>query len=256
MRRSRLGLCLTLVAGLCTLPVVQAQDLTITNLAELADVAFSANYSLYLPWTPWQIQAYSTDNGEPWWLDCSQMDCADLLSTSANSCATLQTYGITVTFVTLTKNILTGEALLYTGCSTDVIASIASPSGYDPGTLLGENAWVWRQWQQVTNCLDCWGFTTTNDISPPIVTLRTRLADSNDYATYTNNIEMEAEAAAAAWAAASSRFSAGGGMMFMAMDDDISCVITDETLPFSVTQIEPDDSGDIILTWTSCSDHV
>ncbi len=236
-----------------------AQDVTITNLAELVDVALSGNYSLYLPWTPWQIEACPTDNGEPWWMDCSQMDCADLLSTSTNSCATLQIHGVTVTFVTLTKNILTGETLLSSGCSTDVITTIAAPSGYDPGTLLGENAWVWRQWQQVTNCLDCWGL-VAGEIPPPIVTLKTRLADASTYPVYQSNVVADAEAAAAAWAAAttaSGDADATGAGRFMAMDDDdISCTITDETLPFSVTQIDQDRSGNTYLTWTSCSDHI
>jgi hypothetical protein len=57
------------------LPTARAQDVTITNLSRLAEVAFSANHSLYLPWTPWQWRAYSTDNGEPWWVDCSQVAC-------------------------------------------------------------------------------------------------------------------------------------------------------------------------------------
>ncbi len=147
--------------------VTLAQDVTITNLAELTKMAFSANYSLYLPWTPWQWRAYPTDNGEPWWIDCSQVTCADLLSTSTNSCATLQMHGVTVTSVVLTKNVLTGETLVQSGCSTDVIASIEAPSGYEPGTQLGYNAWVWREWQQVTNCLDCWGL-TADEIPPPL----------------------------------------------------------------------------------------
>ncbi len=129
-----------------------------------------------------------------------------------------------------------------------MIATIAAPSGYDPGTLLGENAWVWRQWQQVTNCLDCWGLTNA-DVPPPIVTLKTQLANVNDYALYSSNMEADAEAAAAAWASSASSFSTGG--RFIAMDDDdISCTITDETLPFSVIDIEQDSSGDTLLTWT------
>ena len=252
--RLRLTL-LSLIFFFALAGVTLAQDVTITNLTQLVDVALSGNYSLYLPWTPWQIQAYPTDNGEPWWLDCSQMSCADLLSISTDSCATIQMHGVTVTFATLTKNILTGETLLSSGCATDVVASIAAPSGYDPSTQLGYNAWVWRQWQQVTNCLDCWGL-VAGEIPPPIVTLKTRLADATQYSTYTNNEEAEAEAAAAAWAAAFSSFGTSGGSMFMGMEDDLSCVITDETSPFSVVSIAPDGSGGMTLQWQSCPDHV
>jgi hypothetical protein len=236
-------------------PTTRAQDVTITNLAQLADVAFSANYSLYLPWAPWQWRAYPTDNGEPWWVNCSQVACSDLLSTSTNSCATLQMHGVTVTSVILTKNVLTGETLIQSGCSTDVIASIAAPSGYQPGTQLGENAWVWREWQQITNCLDCWGL-TADEIPPPIVTLKTRLADAAQYSTYASNQEAEAEAAAAAWASSASSFSVGGGMMFMGMDDESDpCTITNESAPFSVVSITTSTQG-CDLVWSSCTDHI
>ncbi len=252
---------LTLLSLICFLALAVAslaQDVTITNLTQLADVAFSANYSLYLPWTPWQIQACPTDGGEPWWMDCSQVTCADLLSTSTNSCATLQMHGITVTFVTLTKNILTGETLLSSGCSTDVIATIAAPSGYDPGTLLGENAWVWRQWQQITNCLDCWGL-TADEIPPPIVTLRTRLADASTYSIYQSNVEAEAEAAAAAWASSASGFTAGGRFTMMSEDDDemddSSCTVsTDE---FAVIGISQDTNGwTTVIVGPTCTNYL
>jgi len=62
------GCCLALATGLCVLSAAQAQDLMITNLDQLAQEAFSANHSLYIPWTPWQWWAYSIDGGEPWWI--------------------------------------------------------------------------------------------------------------------------------------------------------------------------------------------
>jgi hypothetical protein len=190
-RRVLFILVILLIALLWAFPTTQAQDMLITNLTDLAVQAFSANHSMYLPWTPWQWQAYSLDDGQPWWVDCSQVVCGDLLSTSTNSCATLQMHGVTVTFATLTKNIITGVTLLESGCSTDAVASIEAPSGYEPGTQLGYNAWVWREWQQMTNCLDCWGL-TADAIPPPIVTLKTRLADVAEYATYASNAEAEA----------------------------------------------------------------
>jgi len=110
-----------------------AQDVTITNMAQLADIAFSGNYSVYEAWTPWEWQAYATDNGEPFWLDCLQAECGNLLSTSTDPCATFQLHGVTVTSVVLKKFVLTGETLLSSGCTTDLITSIAAPSGYEPG---------------------------------------------------------------------------------------------------------------------------
>jgi hypothetical protein len=235
--------------------VTLAQDVTITNLAQLADMALSANYSLYIPWRPWQWRAYPTDNGEPWWIDCSQVACADLLSTSTNLSGSPQLQGVPVASVVLTRNILTGETILQPDGATNIVAVIPAPSGYQPGTQLGENVWVWREWQQVTNCLDCWGL-TADEIPPPIVTLKTRLADAAEYSTYASNEEAEAEAAAAAQASPVLSSARGSGMMFMGMEDDLSCVITDETAPFSVVSLAPDGSGGMVLQWQSCPDHV
>ncbi|HXI84036.1 MAG TPA: hypothetical protein VNL17_08105 [Verrucomicrobiae bacterium] len=252
--RTRWGTIVCAIAAAVPLEisaVATAQDTTITNLAQLADMAFSANHSLYLPWMPWQWRAYSTDNGEPWWIDCSQVACADLLSTSTNSCATLQVHGVTVTSVVLTKNVLTGETLLGSGCSTNVIASIDAPSGYQSGMQLGENAWVWRQWQQFTNNPDAWGI--EGDLPPLTITLKARLADANDYSAYQSNLEAAAGTTASG-DDGDGEFTAlaGSGMMGM---DNISCTITDEMSAFGITDIEMETNG-CALTWPSCSDHL
>ncbi len=159
--------------------------------------------------------------------------------------------------VQLTLNILTGETTLQPDGSTNVVAVIAPPSDYQPGAL-SEGGWVWRWWQQATNCPDCWGI--EGAFPPPTISLSVSLADINDYAIYASNMEAEAEAAVAALAASTPTFTVGGG--FTAMDDDDMmgggdpCAITNESAPFSVVSVAPDGSGDMILSWQSCTDHI
>ncbi len=59
-----------------------AQDVTITNPDQLAQVALSANYSIELPFSPWDWRAFPTD--WPLWCDFTQMGCLDSLPTSTN----------------------------------------------------------------------------------------------------------------------------------------------------------------------------
>jgi len=160
-----------------------AQDNRVaTNLADLAQQAFSGVHSIYLPFMPWNWQAYSLDGGEPLWVDCSQLPCTDLFPV----CTNLQVHGVQLASVVLTKNVLTGEVTLQPNGATDIVARVGAPSDYQPGAL-SEDRGVWRLWQQWTNCPDCWGEPEAG-ILPPLVTFEgLLLADSNDYATYEDN---------------------------------------------------------------------
>jgi hypothetical protein len=243
-------LVILLTALLWAFPTTQAQDMLATNLVDLAEQAFSSDHSFYLPWTPWEWRAYSLDSGRPWWVDCSQLPCADLLQASTNLNANLQAFA-----VVFTKNVSTGVTTVQPDGSTNVVAVMAAPSDYQPGEQLGQNVWLWREWQQMTNCPDCWGV-TADEIPPPTVTLKTRLADASQYSTYASNVEAEAEASAAAQASSASSFAAGGGMMFMGMDDESDpCTITNESAPFSVVSITTSTQG-CDLVWSSCTDHI
>ena len=261
------NLCIISFFALTVVATAVAQD-TITNFAQLAEEPFRGDHSIYLPLTPWQWQAFSTDGGEPWWLDCSQLPCMDLLPASTNLNTSLQAHGVQVVGVLLTKNVLTGETTLQPDGSTDVVARIAAPSDYQPGAL-SEDRGVWRMWQEATNCPDCWGIEGV--APPPTVVLRVLLADITQYPTYASNVEAEAEveAAQAADAVAQSAGSvqgakvtgfaalaedAGGGMM-MLMDSGDPCVITNDAELFSITGITVDATG-ATIAFESCSDHV
>jgi uncharacterized repeat protein (TIGR03803 family) len=224
---------------------------TITNLAQLAQEAFSGDHSLYLPFTPWQWQAYSTDGGQPFWVDCSALPCIDLLPVSTNL------NGVPLLAAVLTKNVLTGETLFQSGWSTDVVARIPAPSGYQPGAL-SEDRGVWWLWQQWTNCPDCWG-EPDGGILPPTVTLNVLLADINDYAIYQSNVTAAAgaqsEDAVGASTGSSLAVTAADSEMMGLMNNSAPCTITNETDPFSIVSITVDTGGGT-LTWTSCSDHV
>lgn len=232
--------------------VAPAQDVTITNLAQLADVAFSGGHSISLPWTPWQWHAYSLDGGEPWWVDCSQLPCAELFQATNLSTS----YEVSLVPVVLAKNVLTGEVTLQPNGATDIVARVAAPNEYQPGALSEDRA-VWSMWQEWTNCPDCWG-EPDEGIVPPTVTLKILLADSNDYATYQSNLEAEAQAQAEADAASAASFAndgSGRGMM-MLTDEDESCTITNENDPFAILNIAQDGDGNTTVNWASCSDHL
>jgi hypothetical protein len=249
-------LAVVLASALClTTQRLRAQDVLVTNLADLAEQAFSGAHSIYISFSPWEWHGYSLDGGLPFWVDCSALPCAELLPSSGDL------KGVSLLHGVLTKNVLTGETVLQSEWSTNVIARIPAPSGYQPG-VRSEDRWVWWQWQQWTNCPDCWGV-PEEGIVPPTVTLKVLLADAQDKPTYDAAVAAEeavwaeAQAEADAMAPSASQFSAtslgeGGGMMSM---DNVSCTITDEAAPFAILSIERDTNGWTTITWESCSDH-
>jgi hypothetical protein len=228
-----------------------AQDMLVTNLADLAEQAFSGGHSFYIPFSPWEWHAYSLDGGLPYWVDCSALPCSDLLPASGSL------RGVALFSGVLTKNVLTGETLLQSEWSTNVIGQIPAPSGYQPGAL-AEDRYVWWLWQQWTNYPDSWGV-PDEGIVAPTVTLKVLLADAQDKPDYDAAIAAED----AAWAeaeqeamATASRFTTmtedEGEMMLM---DSVSCSITDEASPFTIIDIHQDANRFTTITFESCSDH-
>ncbi len=229
-----------------------AQNLMITNLTQWAKVAFSSDYSFYLPWMPWQWEAYSIYDGEPWWVDCSQVACMEFPSASTNLSADPLTQGVQLIAVRLTKNVLTGVTTLQPDGSTNVIAVIAATNGYQVCSC-SEDEWVLREWRQVTNCPSCWGV-SAGTIPPPTVTLRALLADLSQYPIYESNMEAQAEAEAvraAAWAASKAATPESFNPLF-----SIDCTITNDSAPFTVVSISQNSNYWITTSWQSCTDHV
>ncbi len=249
-RRLHFG-CLLLSALLWAFTAAHAQDITITNLDQLAQVALSANYSIYLPFSPWDWRAYATD--WPLWCDFTQMACLDSLPTSTNFTTGMDWSNVPVASEILTKNVFSGVTTVESADSTDVVATIAAPSGYQPYTNSADH-WLWDWYVQATNNPDLWGL-TPDQIPPPIVTLQTFLVDSNTYySVYSSNIA--AEVAAAAQASSTPTLAMGGGLVAMdddEMDDGDPCVITNYSAPFSIVSIASDGSGDVVLQWQSCT---
>ena len=118
-----------------------AQDITITNLDQLGQVALSANYSIYLPFEPWDWRAYPTD--WPLWCDSTSISCLDSLPASTNFTTCIDWSNIPLASVTLTKNILSGVTTMQSSDSTNVVATIAAPSGYQPGADSADR-WPWE----------------------------------------------------------------------------------------------------------------
>jgi hypothetical protein len=96
-----------------------AQDVTITNLDQLAQVALSWNYSIYLPFSPWDWRAFPTD--WPLWCDSTSLTCLDSLPTSTNFMTSMEWSNVPLASVILTMNVLSGvttvEAIKRFSCS-------------------------------------------------------------------------------------------------------------------------------------------
>jgi uncharacterized repeat protein (TIGR03803 family) len=78
--------------------------------------------------------------------------------------------------------------------------------------------------------MDAWGVLTTDET-----------------AYFTNGTSSDSE---------SSQLQSSGGMMFMGMYVSDPCTITNESAPFSVVSLTPDGSGNMVLSWQSCADHI
>ncbi len=227
-----------------------AQDITITNPDQLAQVALSGNYSMWLPFYPWEWRGYPTD--WPLWCDSTSI-CLDSLPASTNLTTSMDWCNIPLAPVILTRDVLSGVTTVQSAISSDVVATVAAPSGYQPGAA-SEDRWLWIEYVDATNNPDEWGL-TPDQILRPTVTLLTYLVDSNAYySVYESNIDAEV----AAQVAVPSTPSPIGNFMEMEEDEvgGDPCSITNEALPFSVVSIAPDGSGNVTLTWESCTDHV
>jgi alpha-tubulin suppressor-like RCC1 family protein len=214
------------------LPTGRAQDLYVTNLNQFVAEAYSIDHCIYFPQPLPPFWACSSDGGQPWWADCSQVDCTNLLTSPTNLVS-----GVTAYPVVLTKNLLTGETTMHSPGTTNVVATVPAPAGFEPG-VLSEDASVWQWYQQFLQCVDCWGF-DGDDVPPPTVLLVIYLADVNDYPTYAayqDEQEAEAEAAQAAQPANSIRG-------FTPMDDDGGGDGDGDPPPPDGTGIEPVPSG-------------
>jgi len=160
--------------------------------------------------------------------------------------------GVPAYTVVMLQNVLTGETTIQTDGSTDVVATVEAPSGYQPVTN-SWNGWMWNWYEQVVAQPDVWGL-SPGEIPPPIITLKAMLVDVSNYATYAayqSNMEAEAEAAQAASAS-----SVGIGFMAMDEDEDVPggdpCSITNLTQPFYVTIITQSVNRATTITWQSC----
>jgi hypothetical protein len=241
--QTRMRILVFLVSFLATLFVLpdgQAQDLFATNLADLGEQTFSSEHSLWESFYPWDARAYSLSGDQWWWVDCNQLPCDDLFQVSTN----LESCGVRLAAVVLTKNLLTGETILQPDGVTDIVAVVPAPSGYQPGAGLGVNTWVWWQYREAVDCPECWGI--ESEIPPPTVTLSVLLADINDYATYAacqSNAEARAKTEAAESAEEAPKLRGAGGMM-LAMGSS-EC----DTDDFRILDIQADEQGRITIGW-------
>jgi hypothetical protein len=227
-----------------------AQDVTITSFDQLAQVALSANYSIYMPFSPWDWRAYPTD--WPLWYDSTSLSCLNSLPTSTNFMTSMDWSNVPLASVILTKAVLSGVVTV-SADGTNEIATIPAPGGYQPG-VGSEDRWVWDYYVQATNNADAWGL-TPGQIPPPAITLRTYLANSNaHYSVYESNIEAEVAAEAAAATAACGAVQPSGSLALHAMDAGDPCTITNDADSFQIVSATVSPGG-FNVVFQSCSDH-
>ncbi len=244
---------LTLVFLLLTVSAMPtlAQDITITSADQLAQVALSADYSIHMPWEPWDWRAYPFG---PLWCDFTQMASLGSLPASTNGMQSMDWSNIPLISVILRRDVSSGVTTVESSDSPVVVATIPAPSGYQPGANL-EDRWMWQWYVQATNNPDWWGL-TPDQIPAATITLHTFLVDSNAYySVWESNIEAEVEAAAAADALAAANVAMNTDAMLTPMDST-PCTIADFSAPLSITSIAPDGNGNIALTWPSCTNAV
>ena len=107
-----------------------AQDITITNPDQLAQVALSANYSIDCH-SSLGIGGRIRQTGR-----CGAILHISLLGSlpmSTNFMTCIDWSNIPLASVILTKNILSGVTTMQSSDSTNVVATIAAPSDYQPG---------------------------------------------------------------------------------------------------------------------------
>jgi hypothetical protein len=213
----------------------------------------------------WQV--YGIGYWQPMWIDFAEYPSLQKLKSDAtlnsNQCVLGQSlYGVQPLHITVTLDLLSGDLVLSPGCSSEELASIAAPEGYQVGQWPVDCRVVerlWEQWQTVQKDPD-WKDWYGSD-AKPFLTFHFQLADLNEKQVYEDNVVAEEmaweEAQATIGKAQTGMLTAmaeeeGGGGQF---DLESACTITNESEPFYVLSIMQGTSG-CAVTWSSCSDHM
>jgi hypothetical protein len=267
VRVMALLVCLTL-AGFSR-AIAQDQTIIVTNgLTQITEELGKDDGSLfYMPdGLGWEV--YGIGYWQPLWIDFSEYPSLQKLKSnatlSANPCVVCQSqYGVQPLHVTVTLDLLSGDLVLSPGCSSEELASVAAPKGYEAGKWPANCRVVerlWQDWQKIQADPD-WKEWYGSD-ARPFLTFHFQLADLiNEKPIYDETLAAEEAAWEAAWieeqAAPKKQSTApksGSGGMMMLMGG--GCTITNEAEPFAIIAIEQGTNGWTTVTWESCSDHI
>jgi|GEM_PF-1932198 len=229
----------------------------ITNTGQFAD-GFSRQDGFYMPDDSFRWTIYGCD-GAPWWVDFAAIPS---LQTLDKQCLGTTLYGVTPRRVSLTLELLTGEIVVRSQCSSDDLLRLKPPADYQPGQWpVGSDAAarMWKHWLEAKadpTWEENWG-----PLFPPVLELRVEVADLiHEKPVWDKNLVAEIvawEEAQRQEPVASSQpagaFAPDSGRMMLLGGDP--CTITNEAQPFAMLGIWPETNGWMTVIWESCSDH-
>ena len=273
MRAGVIALLLCFAFGRASGVIAQDETIITDGLTQITEELCKDDGGLfYIPdGSGWQV--YGIDYWQPLWIDFSEYPSLQKLKAnatlSANPCVVSELqYGVHPLHVTVTLDLLSGELILRPACSSEKLASVTAPKGYQPGQWPADCRVVerlWQDWQKIQSApywQEWYGKEAT-----PFLTFHFQLADlicdkpAFEKALATEEAAwLEAEASATAAPLNSGKMAAspeneGGGMTAMLMGGG-PCSITNEAAEFAVLGIERDTNGWTILLWESCVDHL
>jgi hypothetical protein len=196
-------------------------------------------------------QVYGIGYWQPMWIDFSEYPSLQKLksdaSSSSNRCVLgAPLYGVQPLHITVTLDLLSGDLILSPGCSSEELASIAAPEGYQVGQWPVDCRVVerlWEQWQTIQKDPD-WTEWYGAD-ARPFLTFHFQLADLSEKQVYQDNVlaeeiaweEAQAKAGEAETGMLTAMSGSGAdGMMLMEGVDSGSCTNDGKLAIVSISQ--------------------
>ncbi len=257
-------MCLTLA---CFSGAIAQDQAIITNgLTQIAEELCKDDGRLfYFPdGLGWQV--YGIGYSQPMWIDLSEYPSLQELKSNAisssNQCVlAAPLYGVQPLHVTVTLDLLSGDLVLRPGCSSEELANVSAPSGYQPSQWPANCRVVerlWQQWQKIQSDAD-WQEWYGSDANP-FLTFHFQFADLIDEKPVYDETLVAEEMA---WEEAQATVSDAQTGMLTAMTEgegggefeieSVSpCTITNLTQPFVIISIQQDTNLYTAITWESC----
>jgi hypothetical protein len=260
MRVGAIALLVCLSIAVASGVFAQEETIITNGITQITDQLCKDDWSLfYIPdGLGWQV--YGIGYWQPMWTDFSEFPSLQKLKSeaisSSNQCVLgAPLYGVRPLHVTVTLDLLSGNLVLSPGCSSEELASVSAPKGYEAGQWPADCRVVerlWEQWQTVQKDPD-WQEWYGSD-AKPFLTFHFQLADLiNEKPIYDQNLiaEWEEWLAMESENVADQKSFGGGEMMFMMQGDPCN---TNED--FQILEIYNDATGEVTVGWCGASNYV